>query len=451
MKRSSSIRFRITALAALSVAIVLVLASIGLVAVHRRQLTANVDLALAQRAQDLTALVETADLATVELAATEQEGFAQVLSTEGEVIGFSPNLKGAPPLPIDYEAGTPETIRTVPGLAVDDDVFRVLSRTVQTAGRLGVLHVGTTLDGVAESTGALTGTLVGSIPVVVVLLAGVVWWLVGRTLEPVENIRTEVAEIGATDLHRRVPLPKAMDEIGRLAETMNTMLGRLEGSVERQKRFVGDASHELRSPLARMRSEIEVDLAMAPKDLDAARLQSLRQEVVAVQRLVEDLLLLARLDADQLPVRAEAVDLDDLVLREGRRLKADGRVAVDMSGVSGAQVTGDPLQLARAIKNLSDNAERHASRAVTFTLAESDGQAIFTISDDGPGIPAGHADKIFERFVRVDDARGLATGGSGLGLAITREIIERHGGIVELDPAHNPGARFVVTLPLGPS
>ena len=446
--RSSSIRFRITALAAFSVAIVLVLASIGLVAVHRRQLTANVDLALAQRAQDLIALVRTAGLATVELGATEQEGFAQILSMEGDVIAFSPNLKGDPPLPIDYEAGTPETIRTVTGLAVDDDVFRVLSRTVQMADGLGVLHVGTTLDDVAESTEALTATLIVSIPVVVVLLAGLVWLLVGRTLKPVENIRKEVAGIGATDLHRRVPLSEAKDEIGRLAETMNTMLGRLEGSVERQQGFVGDASHELRSPLARMRSEIEVDLATAPKNVDKARLQSLLEEVVAVQRLVEDLLLLARLDADQLTVRVEPVDLDDLVLKEGRRLKADGRVAIDMSGVSGAQVTGDPHQLARAIKNLTDNAERHASHAVTFTLAESNGKAIFTIGDDGPGIPPGDADRIFERFVRVDDARGQATGGSGLGLAITREIIKRHGGIVELDTSHHPGARFVVTLPL---
>jgi len=446
--KHSSIRFRITALAAISVAVVLTLASIGLVTVHRRQLTANVDITLAQRAQDLTALVQGADLATIELAGTEQEGFAQVVSTEGKVIASSPNLDDAPPLPIDYMAGTPETIRTVMGLAVDDDIFRVLSRTLQAAGHPAILHVGTTLDDVAGSTEVLAGTLVVSIPVVVVLLAGVVWWLVGRTLRPVEDIRTGVAEISATDLHRRVPVPKARDEIGRLAETMNTMLGRLETSMERQQRFVGDASHELRSPLARMRTEIEVDLATVPENIYRDRLQSIREEVLGVQRLVEDLLLLAQLDADQVPARVEPVDLDDLVLVEGRRLSIDGRVAVDMSGVSGAQVTGDPYQLARAIRNLSDNAERHASHAVIFTLAESDGKAIFTIGDDGPRIPAEHADKIFERFVRADQARGQETGGSGLGLAITREIIERHGGMVEVDTARDAGALFIVTLPL---
>lgn len=441
----SSIRFRITALAALSVAVVLVGVSTGLVAIHRRQLTVNLDLALTQRAQDLAALLATADLETVELAATRQEGFAQILNLDGELIAASPNLTGGP-LPIEYEAGG-ETFSSVSGLAVDDDVFRVLSRTVSTARGSMILQVGTTLDDVTESTEALVGTLLLAIPLAVVLLAGVVWWLVGRTLKPVENIRSEVAEIGATDLHRRVPLPAAKDEIGRLAETMNVMLERLERSVERQQRFVGDASHELRSPLARLRTEIEVDLATLG-EADSARLESLRDEVVALQRLVEDLLVLARLDADPLPVRTQPVDLDDLLLKVGRRLKADGRIAVDMSGVSGAHVAGDPHQLERAITNLSDNAQRHASHSVTFTLMENDGTAVLTIGDDGPGIPEEQADRIFERFVRVDAARSQSTGGSGLGLAITREIIERHGGTVELDTAPDSGARFVVTLPL---
>jgi signal transduction histidine kinase len=225
------------------------------------------------------------------------------------------------------------------------------------------------------------------------------------------------------------------------------MLERLEKSVDRQQRFVGDASHELRSPLARLRAEIEVDLATLA-GADATRLESLRDEVIALQRLVEDLLVLARLDADHRPVRIQPIDLDDLVFKVGRRVKADGRVDVDMSGVSGAHVAGDPHQLERAITNLSDNAERHASHEVKFTLMEEDGRAVLTIGDDGPGIPEEHADRIFERFVRVDAARSQATGGSGLGLAITREIIERHGGTVELDTAHTYGARFVVTLPL---
>ena len=295
--KNPSIRFRITALAALSVAVVLALASIALVAVHRRQLTTNLDLALAQRASDLSALVSTSTADTFDLAATAQEGFAQLLGASGEVIAASPNFRDSPPLPIPYEAGTPETIRTVNDLAVDDDVFRVLSRTVETANGPGTLHVGATLDDVIESTTVLTGALIVSIPAVAALLAALVWWLVGRTLQPVESIRKEVAEIRATDLHRRVPLPTSRDEIGRLAETMNSMLERLETSVAQQQRFVGDASHELRTPLARMRAEIEVDLAVLPGE---GRLQSLREEVIVLQRLVEDLLLLAKLDSDRI-------------------------------------------------------------------------------------------------------------------------------------------------------
>lgn len=444
----SSIRFRIALLAAVSVAVVLVSVSVGLVAVHRQQLTNNVDLVLAQRAQDLTSLLAAPESAPVQLAATEQEGFVQVLSLDGKTIASSPNLRNAPPLHLDYETGAPEIIMTVTGLAIDDDVFRVLSRTVDTAEGPRVLQIGTTLDDVAESTEVLVGALLVAVPVAVALLAGVVWWLVGRTLAPVENIRSEVAEIGATDLHRRVPLPRAMDEIGRLATTMNTMLERLEHSVERQQRFVGDASHELRAPLARMRAEIEVDLAAAPREGVKDRLESLREEVVALQRMVEDMLALARLDADPLPIRGERVDLDDLVLEEGSRIKADGRLAVDMSGVSAAQVNGHRQQLARVIRNLADNAERHASSSVTLGLSEAAGTAILTVSDDGTGIPASHIGRIFDRFVRVDAARTQNAGGSGLGLAIAREIIERHGGTVELDPTHSPGAKFVITLPL---
>jgi signal transduction histidine kinase len=226
------------------------------------------------------------------------------------------------------------------------------------------------------------------------------------------------------------------------------MLSRLERSVDRQQRFVADASHELRSPLTRMRAELEVDLAAGPDGVARDRLESLREEVMGLQDLVEDLLHLARADAADIPLRAEPVDLDDVVLREGRRIQAGGRVTVDLSGVSAAQVTGDPAQLTRAIRNLADNAERHAAARVTFTLSETSSSAVLAVGDDGPGIPPEHASAVFERFGRVDLARSRATGGSGLGLAIAREIVERHGGALVLDPAHHPGARFVMTLPL---
>ncbi|MDH3261700.1 MAG: ATP-binding protein [Acidimicrobiia bacterium] len=443
----ASIRLRVTAIAVAAVAGVLSVVSVALVVVQRNQLASSVDAALAQRAEDIASLIETAEQIPIELAGSQQEGFAQLLDSSGRVISSTPNLKGAPSLPIDYEQSAGEVVRTVRGLEVDDDVFRVLSRTVETGLGRAVLHVGTTFDVVAESTGVLTAALAVAIPIVVALVGALVWWLVRRTLEPVEAIRSEVAEIGSSDLHRRVPQPGHDDEIGRLARTMNQMLDRVEASVDRQQRFVADASHELRSPLTRLRTEVEVRLAVTDVE-DRAVLEGLLEEVIGLQRLVEDLLHLARADGGQVSLEWELVDLDDVVFREAERLKAEGRILVDVSGVSGAQVRGDARQLTRAIMNLCENAGRHAIGTVTVTLAERDDTAVLTIADDGPGIPSDRVDFVFERFGRLDDSRTQATGGTGLGLAITREIIERHHGTVAIDPDHQTGACFVVTLPL---
>jgi signal transduction histidine kinase len=310
-------------------------------------------------------------------------------------------------------------------------------------------------EDVDEATGALAGTLAVAVPVVVVALGGLIWWLVGRTLRPVEDIRAEVARIGGRDLHRRVPEPPSDDELGRLARTMNQMLARVEGATRRQQRFVADASHELRSPLTRMRATLEVDLAHPDRaDLPATH-RSVLEETVGLQHLVDDLLRLARSDA-ALPGEPggpgepgeDLVDLDDVVLRLTRRHRADGRVTVDTGGVGAAQVVGDRAQLARAVANVVDNAVRYAASTVTLWLAEQGGEAVLAVADDGPGIPAADRERVFERFTRLDDARGATTGGAGLGLAIARDIVRRHGGTITVDPSPHPGARLVIRLPV---
>jgi signal transduction histidine kinase len=220
---------------------------------------------------------------------------------------------------------------------------------------------------------------------------------------------------------------------------MNDMLDRLQRATERQQRFVADASHDLRSPLARMRARLEIGSG----DVDP-----LLEDVIEMQRLVEDLLYLARVDEGLLAIDAVPLDLDDLVLREVHRLEARQRVGVDYSHLSGAHVTGDPGQLTRAVRNLVDNAERHATSVVTLSLAESNGTAILTVADDGPGVATEDAEVIFERFRRLDDARSTETGGAGLGLAIARDIVERHGGTVRLEPTGGRGATFEMTMPL---
>jgi signal transduction histidine kinase len=311
-----------------------------------------------------------------------------------------------------------------------------------------MLNVGASMEDVNEVTTRLAASLAVAFPVVLALLAGLVWVLVGRTLAPVESIRAEVAALGATDLHRRVPEPGRDDEIGRLARTMNAMLDRLEESARRQRQFVADASHELRSPLTRIRTDIEVDLAHpADADLEATHRRVL-DETADLERLINDLLALARADDGLEPVARETVDVDELVLRQARRIRELGQVEIDTTGVSGAQVQGDPRQLARAIGNLIDNAARHAARTVTVALAEHRDRAVLTVADDGPGIPADQRERIFERFTRVDDARTPGVGGTGLGLAITRDIVQRHDGTVAVDPHVTSGARFVLELPL---
>jgi signal transduction histidine kinase len=228
---------------------------------------------------------------------------------------------------------------------------------------------------------------------------------------------------------------------------MNDMLARVERGVARQQAFAADASHELRSPLTRMRSEIEVELATGANP-DSATLRSVLEEASEMEHLLSDLLYLARSDAGDQPTRATTLDLDDVVLEEIGRRRGSERITIDASSVSAAQVWGDPIQLARAVRNLLDNAVRHARHTVTLSLTESGAEAILVVADDGPGIPADQAERIFERFARIDEGRTRRDGGTGLGLSITTDIVARHGGTVRVDPTVPAGARFEVRLPL---
>ena len=228
---------------------------------------------------------------------------------------------------------------------------------------------------------------------------------------------------------------------------MNTMLTRLANAADRQRQFVDDASHELRSPLTSIRTMIEVELTH-PDSADWGTIgRDVLDDTIRLQRLVDDLLALARADtAVAGSARREPVDLDEIVLREARRLRERTAHEVDTTSVSGAQLTGNPDELARAVRNLLDNADRHAASTITVTLDESDRAVTLTVADDGPGVPSGQRDEIFERFTRLEDARGRDQGGTGLGLAITHDIVAMHGGTIGLDDA--PGARFTARFPL---
>lgn len=283
------------------------------------------------------------------------------------------------------------------------------------------------------------------VPLAVVALLAVVWVIVGRTLRPVEQMRAQVATIGMTALDRRIPEPQSGDEIARLAVTMNEMLTRLEHSVRQQQRFVADASHELRTPLTRMRAELEVDEQHPERADVAATRRSQLEEISGLQRMIEDLLVLARSDAGANDQRVEPVDLDDIVLEE-MRASTGSTVIVDKRRVSAAQVTGDRDELRRVVRNLLDNARRHATTTVTVELTENAGRASLIVVDDGPGIPPERRAQVFERPASTKPDRAAAGQDSAWPSWPTSSLATAVPSPSTTRP--NGGARFVVTLPL---
>jgi signal transduction histidine kinase len=266
-------------------------------------------------------------------------------------------------------------------------------------------------------------------------------------LGPVEAIRARVASISSTDLAQRVPIPATRDEIAHLALTMNAMLARLERGRAAQHRLVSDASHELRSPLATITAALEM-ASGRPELMDNDLIDdSLLPEARRMRQLIEDLLLLARSDEDAMELRRDDVDVDDLLLAEASRLRALGSVHT-VTHIEACRTVGDRGALARVVRNLVDNAVRHAASAVTMDCRPVAGNAVITIADDGPGISVQDRARIFERFVRLDPTRTRSSGGSGLGLSIVEQIVRSHDGTVAVGDAANGGAVFTLTLPL---
>ncbi|MFI9005990.1 sensor histidine kinase [Actinosynnema sp. NPDC053489] len=279
----------------------------------------------------------------------------------------------------------------------------------------------------------------------IALFAGIAWVATGRVLRPVEAIRREVADITEHDLTRRVVVPRTYRELADLATTVNATLNRLQTAVEENRRFIADASHELRSPIAALRAELEIatahpDLADWPAVVDGALLDTRR-----LQQLATDLLLLSRLDhsaADR-----DVVDLTALVQDEVVHRRTRHAVTVDLTGHP-APVRGSRALLHRLLGNLLDNAERHATSAVTVRLTVKRAHAVLDVLDDGPGIPPQDRERAFDRFTRLDDARTRDTGGTGLGLPIARRIATTHHGTLHATDHPTGGARFTATLPL---
>jgi signal transduction histidine kinase len=435
------VRVRATAGAVLVVGVALVVAAVAMVALLRRSLTADV------RASALLSVPEVQqqiDAGNEEInVGDNEELFAQVIGSEGDVVASSANVRGEGPV-APLKPGEDMRLDRV---AFEDDPFLAVAVALN-GSRDRSLIIGASLESVGESTQTVTGLLVVGVPLLLAIVGLVTWRVVGRALAPVEVIRAEVEAISTNELHRRVPEPpRRKDEIGRLATTMNAMLARLERGQERQRRFVSDASHELRSPVSTIRQHAEVALTHPNGTTVDELAEVVLDEDARLQRLVEDLLLLTRMDEGSLPLRAESVDLDDLVFQAAERLRATTGLRVDTTGVSAGRVSGDRSQLRKLVRNLTVNAARHARGAVGLFLRQESREVVLVVDDDGKGIPAEQRERIFERFVRLDEARSRDSGGSGLGLAIVAEIGAAHRATVAVRESPSGGARFEVRFP----
>jgi signal transduction histidine kinase len=458
--RRCSLRARLTAAATIVIAVGMAAAAVLLIwRVHSVQ-AANLDAALTRQVRVVAGDVTAGDTTPRVLRSAGELTVLQVIDSAGKVISSSGDIDGEPRLFFLSPGSGEPAMGTVTTSALDGP-YRVAALTVTSPSGPATIYVGSPTTPLANSTTELGAALIFGVPAMIVLLALVGWWLLGTALRPVDTMRRQAAAIPGTDLRQRLDVPASDDELGRLAETFNDLLGRIGAAADRQRRFVADAAHELRNPLAALRTRLEIDLRHPPTGAaDAATLHTRQQALQQITRLgdlVDDLLQLARLDAGP-QLHRRPVDLDDLVWEAAREVRDQTPPRIDTTGISPARVLGDAAALRRVVRNLLGNARRHADQTVTVRLSiDNPGASItghtaaaptatLTIADDGPGIPTADRQRVFQRFVRLDEARARDAGGAGLGLAIVADIVAAHGGRVWIDDNH-PGARFHVQLP----
>lgn len=440
------VRFRATLAAVAVVAVALTLSAIALVVLVGRTVGQSVTAAVLTQADEVGAEMQNgiSDRAV----ARAEEGVRVQVARGSEVLAASRSLSGKPPLSSARPPAGETLVQTIDGAPLGRPGVEYRVVVLGMEPRTGATRVIAlqSLTVARDAQNVVVRLAAVGVPLLLLVVGAATYLSVGRALLPVEGIRARTAEISAADLSARVPVPASHDEVSALARTMNAMLGRLEASAAAQRAFVSDAGHEMRSPLAAIRTEVEVAQRAGMSD---RTLTDLLGETERLERLVADLLLLARADEDAMPAHRTDVDVDDLLEAERARLGNRPDLTVTAS-IAPARVVGDRAGLARVVRNLVDNAARHAAgRLHLASGTDGGGRAWFEISDDGPGIPEADRSRVFERFVRLDDARARDSGGSGLGLAIVRELVRAAGGRVGIDGAGPlPGAHVRVELPV---
>ncbi|MDX2644152.1 HAMP domain-containing sensor histidine kinase [Streptomyces sp. PA03-1a] len=442
-----SVRARTALSATAVVGVALVLAGLGLVLALRANLTGQAGLRAEIAAREVTAQIA-AGTSYGRLDLPDGDEYpVRVADARGGLLAAGEDVQRITGAPVpDTDGDTESEAEHGTGTATVDGTqasyrFAVLSG--ERDGERYTVTAGASLAAEQDAVRTAVVFLLAGLPVMLAVVWTVTWLAARNALRPVDAIRAEMEAItSSTDLSRRVPVSPARDEVARLARATNDTLTALESAVERQRRFVADASHELRSPIAALRTELEVASAHpALLDLDVAV-----NDVARLQTLASDLLLLARFDAgEEMPM--EPVALDELA-RERAALRS-GRVPVTVDATDAVTVRGDRRGLERLLDNLLDNAQRHAGDSVAVRVTRDGRGALLEVTDDGPGIPAADRERVFDRFIRLDESRARDAGGAGLGLAIVRDIVHRHGGQADAGEAPQGGALLRVRLPAG--
>ena len=415
----------------------------------------TIDQGLRSRADDLAASARRGDSGLSEQGerrlATEQESVAQVLAADGTVVDATPSLRGRPLVDRAVVGRATQKTIVVDGVAVpgSDDPFRVLATPVEASGEPRVIVVAASLEPRDEALdGLLTQLLLGG-PLALLLASLAGYAVAAAALRPVESMRREAEEVSASEPGRRLPVTPARDELRRLGETLNEMLGRLETALVRERRFVADASHELRTPLSLLRTELELALRhpRTPAQLESA-LRSAAEETDRLSQLAEDLLVLARADQGRLPLRRERLPAAELLAgvgeRQLRRAQRAGRaLEVEANGVLELQV--DRLRAEQALGNLVENALRYGTGRIVLSAARRDGRVELHVRNEGPGFPEPFLGRAFERFSRAEPGRSGS--GAGLGLAIVDVIARAHGGSAHVSNTRS-GADVWLSLPI---
>jgi len=440
-----SLRFRLLVLGVTGVAMALALGSVVLYAVLTFTVNRTVDDGAFASARTVAAMVS--DNTVPKPLPVSGSQVVQVVDATGAVVSASVSADRLTPL-----LRAPELTRALAGERISIPgaraglvgTLRVIAVKAGPASAAQSIIVAVPVDDVEQSQHVLRNTLLFAYPPLVIVMALIAWRVIGSTLRPVETLRSGAARISGSDQDGRLAVPESADEIRALALTLNDMLDRLAAARGRQRAFVADAAHELRSPLASMRTQLEVAQRMG----EGGELASdLLADVVRLSTLVEDLLLLARAGSDtNQPPATQSVDVRGLLVATAARY-GDARVLVSVTDGPAVYANANSEELRRVLANLVDNAVRHARSQVALEVRAQGGGAVLTVVDDGPGIPVAERERVFERFTRLDDARDRDAGGTGLGLAIVRELLRRSDGSISLhaNPS-GPGLAAVVHL-----